>query len=127
VVVVGDKQKYLNCLITIKVQVDPQTMAPTDKLDPLAAAWVKSVCGEEVGTVAELLESKGWGKVKEKIDEGIEKANEEAVSNVARVKNWKLLSKEFSVDGGELGPSLKLKRFFIAEMYKEDIEKMYQE
>ena len=102
-------------------------MAPTDKLDPLAAAWVKSVCGEEVGTVAELLESEGWGKVKEKIDEGIEKANEEAVSNVARVKNWKLLSKEFSVDGGELGPSLKLKRFYIAEMYKEDIEKMYQE
>ena len=35
-------------------------------------------------------------------------------------------SREFSVDGGELGPSLKLKRFFVAEKYKEDIDQMYQ-
>ena len=36
-------------------------------------------------------------------------------------------SREFSVDGGELGPSLKLKRFFVAEKYKEDIDQMYQQ
>ena len=35
-------------------------------------------------------------------------------------------SREFSVDGGELGPSLKLKRFFVAEKYKDDIDQMYQ-
>ena len=78
---------------------DPETLVPTDKLDPLAAAWVKSVCGEDIETVTELLESKEWGKVKEKIDEGIGKANEVAVSNVAKVKKWKLMKKDFSVDG----------------------------
>ena len=53
--------------------------------------------------------------------------NEKAVSKVARVKDCKLSKKEFSVHGGELGPSLKLKRFHVVEMYKEEIEKMYQE
>ena len=112
--------------LPFQVQVDPQTMAPTEKLEPLAAAWVKFVCGEEPSTVSELLESKGWDKVEKAIDAGIERANEKAVSNVARVKKWKLLTKEFSIDGGELSPSLKLKRFHVSEMYKDDIEQMYQ-
>eukprot|EP00092_Neocalanus_flemingeri_P015406 GFUD01016671.1.p1 GENE.GFUD01016671.1~~GFUD01016671.1.p1 ORF type:complete len:503 (-),score=107.18 GFUD01016671.1:41-1348(-) len=126
VMVIGDRQKYLTCLLTLKVQVDPQTMAPTEKLEPLASAWVQSVCGEEPTTVSELLASQGWGKVEKAIDAGIETANEKAVSNVARIKKWTLLTKEFSVDGGELSPSLKLKRFHVSEMYKAEIEKMYE-
>ena len=39
----------------------------------------------------------------------------------------KSIFREFSVDGGELGPSLKLKRFHVVEMYKEQIEAMYLE
>ena len=31
------------------------------------------------------------------------------------------------MDGGELGPSLKLKRFHVAEVYRETIEEMYKE
>lgn len=127
VMVVGDKQKYLTCLITLKVQIDPHTMAPTDKLEPLAADWVTSICGEDISTLTELMGGKGWEKVKEEIDAGVERANEKAVSNVARVKKWKLIEKEFSVDGGELGPSLKLKRFHVVEMYRKEIEEMYQE
>jgi len=125
VMVVGDKQKYLTCLITPRVQVDPQTMAPTDKLEHLTTDWVESLCGDKPSTITELLESTGWEKVKEAIDEGIEIANEKSISNVAKVKKWKLLKKEFSVDGGELSPSLKLKRFHVAEMYKADIEQLY--
>jgi long-chain-fatty-acid--CoA ligase ACSBG len=101
-------------------------MAPTDKLEPLASDWVESVSGEKILTVAELVGSKGWGKVKEEIDAGIQRANEKAVSNVAKVKKWKLIEKEFSVDGGELGPSLKLRRFHVVEMYRNEIEKMYR-
>ena len=58
---------------------------------------------------------------------GLERANTKAVSNVARVKAWRVLPKEFSVEGGELSPSLKLKRFYVAELYKEIIDEMYQE
>ena len=101
-------------------------MAPTEKLEPLAAAWVKSLCGEEITTVSELVSSEGWEVVKKEIDKGVERANERAVSNVAKVKKWTLLMKEFSVDGGELSPSLKLKRFHIVEMYKNEIRNMYE-
>jgi len=126
VMVVGEKQKYLTCLLTLKVQIDPQTMAPTDKFDSFALEWIKSVCGEEPHTVSELLASEGWGKVEKAIDVGIERANDKAVSNVAKVKKWKLLTKEFSVDGGEFSPSLKLKRFQVSDIYRGEIEQMYR-
>ena len=58
---------------------------------------------------------------------GIEEANEVAVSNVAKVKKWRLIEKEFSVDGGEIGPSLKLKRFYGAKKYQGEIEQMYED
>ena len=124
----GDENKKkldeINCFF--QVQIDPATMTPTEKLEPLAAAWVKSMCGEEITTVSELVSSEGWEVVKKEIDKGVERANERAVSNVAKVKKWTLLMKEFSVDGGELSPSLKLKRFHIVEMYKNEIRNMYE-
>jgi long-chain-fatty-acid--CoA ligase ACSBG len=43
------------------------------------------------------------------------------------VGKFLILPKEFSVTGGELGPSLKLKRYFVAEMYANDIDRMYQD
>ena len=102
-------------------------MAPTDKLEPLASDWVESVCGGKICTVSELVGSKKWKFFKEEIDAGIQRANEKAVSNVARVKKWILIEKEFSDDGGELGPSLKLRRFHVVEMYRKEIEQMYRE
>jgi hypothetical protein len=71
----------------------------------------------------------------------MDRANARAVSNVAVIKRWAVLPRcsdgcgrpryslemfklqtltfsEFSVDGGELGPSLKLKRFHVAAMYR---------
>ena len=63
----------------------------------------------------------------ELISDGISKANEKAPNNVAKVKKWVLLEKvRFSVEGGELSPTLKLKRSFIHEKYKESIDKIYE-
>ena len=44
------------------------------------------------------------------IDEGIHRANKRAVSRAATVQKWAVLGREFTVAGGELSPSLKLKR-----------------
>jgi len=41
------------------------------------------------------------------------------------IKKFELLPKEWSIDGGELTPSLKLKRKFINEKYKDIIEGIY--
>ena len=125
VMVCGDGRAYLSCLLTPKVEMDMTTLTPTDILEPRAVAWVKSVCGEEIGTVTDLLGSPHWGKIAGAIDEGIERANERAVSNVAKIKRWTLLSRDFSVHGGELSPTLKLRRFHVAKLYEDLIEKMY--
>ena len=50
-----------------------------------------------------------------------------APSNVARVKKFRVLGTDFSVDGGELSPTLKLKRSVVAAMYSDTIEEMYAE
>merc|ERR1719341_662711 len=126
VMVVGDKRKYLTCLITLKVTVDPATLAPTDQLDPRAIAWIENIIGaKSKATVKELLSSPDWPLVESAIQAGVERANSRAVSNVANIKKWTVLPREFSVDGGELGPNLKLKRFHVVDMYRDTIENMY--
>ena len=102
-----------------------QTMKPTEKLEKQTAAWVRKVSGRDIQTVTDLLSSKAWPEVEAAITAGIEEANSRAISNVARIKKWKVLSKDFSVDGGELSPTLKLKRFKVSEVYKEEISQMY--
>jgi len=47
------------------------------------------------------------------------------LSYVERVKKFKLIEEEFTIDNGMLTPTLKLKRKKILEKYKEDLEKLY--
>ena len=61
----------------------------------------------------------------------IEKINEEVATFNKSYGNWEQIKKvvlfenEFSVDGGELTPTLKLKRKIILEKYKDQFEKIY--
>ncbi len=45
VIVVGDRRKFLSCLLTLRVEVDPATQHPTDRLDPAAREWAQKVAG----------------------------------------------------------------------------------
>jgi long-chain acyl-CoA synthetase len=47
------------------------------------------------------------------------------LSLVEKVKKFKLIKEEFTIDNGMLTPTLKLKRKKILEKYKEDLEKLY--
>jgi long-subunit acyl-CoA synthetase (AMP-forming) len=47
------------------------------------------------------------------------------LARVQAVKKFKIITTDFSVDGGELTPTLKLKRRVINEKYAGDIEGMY--
>ena len=44
-----------------------------------------------------------------------------------KIKKYRLLAEPFSMEGGELTNTLKVKRRFVAEKYKDIIDKMYKE
>ncbi len=58
---------------------------------------------------------------------GINRANSHSLSNPAKVQKFEVLPHEFSIAGGEVGPTLKTKRFIIYEKYRSIIEGMYKE
>ena len=60
------------------------------------------------------------------IQDGIDRANARAVSNATRVQKWTVLPRDLSVSGGELGPTLKLKRFAVLKKYDSTLEKIYR-
>jgi len=122
---VGEGRKFLTCLITLKVEVDPETMQPTNKLTEQVLEVLEGLSIPLVETVTELINSEGIVELDKYIREGVEKANSQAVSNAAKVQKWRILPQEFSVQGGELSPSLKLKRFHVIEKYSQVIDSMY--
>ncbi len=63
-------------------------------------------------------------KVREKFKEEIDEINQE-FGSWEQIKKYVLLSKEFSIDGGELTPTLKLKRKKIMEKYADEYKLIY--
>ncbi|SOD17984.1 AMP-dependent synthetase/ligase [Pedobacter xixiisoli] len=84
--------------------------------------WCK-VKGIEYGSNETIVENK---EVHEKFKRLIDDANKE-FGKWEQVKQFDLLPKEWSIDGGELTPKLSLKRKVILEKNKETIEKIYKD
>ncbi len=61
---------------------------------------------------------------RKKIEIFLESLNK-TLSLVEKVKKFKLVEEEFSIENGMLTPTLKLKRKRILDKYKEDLEKLY--
>ena len=63
---------------------------------------------------------------KKRIDAGIERYNrEKASSNAEKIRKFIILRQPFSIETGELTATMKVKRKFVAEKFKEDIDAMY--
>ena len=120
-VLIGDKKKYLSVFLTLKTVV--QNDMPTDKLAPEAVLWCQSV-GSNATKVSDILSGPD-GKIMSAIQAGIDRANKQAISRAACVQKWTILPLDVSIPGGELGPTLKLKRFFFNNKYSEAIERLY--
>ena len=63
-------------------------------------------------------------KDKDEIQSYVENLNN-SLSLVEKVKKFKLIKDEFTIENGMLTPTLKLKRKKILKEYKEDLEKLY--
>jgi len=120
VMMVGDRQKYVIALMTIKLLPDGQG-GFTDQLDPMAAA-VDPACK----TFKDTRKSKVWA---EYIDKGVEAANAKAISRAQHTRRYCILPGDFSPVGEvpELTPTMKLKRDVVQKKYLDAIKKTYGE
>ena len=122
-VLIGDKKKFLTVFLTFKVVME-NGETPTNALNPAAVAWCQSI-GSSATKVTDILRGPD-GRVMNAIQQGIDRVNKKAISRASQVQKWTILPLDVSVPGGELGPTLKLKRFFFNKKYSEAIERLYE-
>ena len=117
VVVVGDGRKYLTSLLTLKCKPE------TNILDDEAMKWVLSRNPHFHGKTVEDFQNDET--LCQEIMLGIQNANVKATANPHKVQKFRILDQDLSIQGGELGPTLKLKRHAIKEKYANIIDSMY--
>uniref|UniRef100_A0A2K5XMX9 long-chain-fatty-acid--CoA ligase n=1 Tax=Mandrillus leucophaeus TaxID=9568 RepID=A0A2K5XMX9_MANLE len=120
---VGDKLKFLSMLLTLKCEMNQMSGEPLDKLNLEAINFCRGL-GSQASTVTEIVKQQD-PLVYKAIQQGINAVNQEAMNNTQKIQKWVILEKDFSIYGGELGPMMKLKRHFVAQKYKKQIDLMY--
>jgi long-chain-fatty-acid--CoA ligase ACSBG len=116
VMMVGDKRKYNTLLVTLRQKPDDEN-GFVDELFGTSKDVSKAST-----TVTEAKKDPKWTAY---IEGGIKTYNKEAVSNAQKIQKFTILDVDFSVDGGELTSTQKLKRNVVVEKYSGVIEKMY--
>ena len=104
-VVVGDNRSYIAALVTIDQETFP--------------GWAEK--HGKTGEVADLLQD---GDLVGAVQDAVDRANK-SVSRAESIRKFKILAAEFSVEGGELTPTLKLKRNVVHDRFADDIENLY--
>ncbi|XP_047528028.1 long-chain-fatty-acid--CoA ligase ACSBG2-like isoform X2 [Vanessa atalanta] len=123
-VLIGDKRKFLSILLTLKAKVNGNGDA-LDELDTETRKWVANL-GSKATTISEIVRTKD-PLVHKAIEDGIARANKHAISNAQKIQKFAILPADFSLNSGELGPTLKIKRNVVYEKYKDIIEGFYKE
>lgn len=119
---IGDKKKFLSMLLTLKTEVDGEGV-PQETLSSASLDWCKSV-GSGAKTVKDVTQDE---HVLKGIQQGIDRVNEKSVSRAQKIQKWTVLPRDFSIPGGELGPTLKLRRPIVLKMYTKTIDNFYQD
>lgn len=109
IMVIGENRKFPAALIVPSYQ-NLTDWAKTNAKDILSLSKEDFLKSEEV-----------YKKVMLEVEKG-----NTNLGNWEKIKKVAILPNEFTIDGGELTPTLKLKRKVILEKYKQDIEKIYQ-
>lgn len=105
-VVIGDKRMFLSALIvpdfeTLKEYADSNKIQYSDDADLVKKPEIYEMVEKEMVRIQKKL------------------------ANYERVRKFILLDKPFTIDSGEITPSMKIKRKFVEERYAHLIEEMY--
>ncbi|GAB2749878.1 AMP-dependent synthetase/ligase [Amycolatopsis magusensis] len=105
--VVGDQRPYISALITIDEEYFP--------------SWKSQHGKPENATVAELADD---ADLRAEVQAAVDEANR-LVSHAEAIKKFAILPQDFTEAGGEVTPSMKLKRNVVTKNYATDIETLY--
>ena len=108
-VVVGDRQPYLSALIVL----DPEALPELE-----VASQISDL--KDVATAARNPEVTAY------IEQEMQHVCNEKVARYQTIKKIQVLPTTFSVDGGELTPTLKVKRNIVNEKYAAEIAAFYE-
>ncbi|XP_048887296.1 long-chain-fatty-acid--CoA ligase ACSBG1 isoform X2 [Brienomyrus brachyistius] len=122
---IGDRRKFLSMLLTLKCICNAETMEPMDEMSVEAVECCRQL-GSQALRVSDIIGGKDK-VVYRLIQEGIDRVNSRATSNAQCIQKWTVLPRDFSVSGGELGPTMKLRRPVVLELYRREIEAFYTE
>lgn len=103
-VIIGERRKFLSALITL----DPDSLQYFAEKNGLE--------GQELHNHPLLIQE---------IQRGIDEEVNPLFARVENVRKFTILPRNFSVEDGELTPTLKIKRRIVNEHFAEDIEAMY--
>ncbi|MEV6645887.1 AMP-dependent synthetase/ligase [Amycolatopsis sp. NPDC051371] len=106
--VVGDQRPFIAALVTVDEEYFPSWKSQHNK--PSAATVA------DLATDADLLAE---------IQAAVDEANKQ-VSKAEAIKKFTVLANDFTEQGGEITPSLKLKRNVVTKNYANDIESLYK-
>jgi long-chain acyl-CoA synthetase len=104
-VVVGDRRPYLVALVT---------------LDPEEAQKY----AQEHGLAEDPEELAANPDIRREVEEHVERINED-FARVEQVKKVRILPRDLSQEGGELTPTMKVKRAVVAQKYEREVEELY--
>ncbi len=110
IVVVGDKKKYLTCLITLHLQ-ENSNLLVNREVDPK----VEDVSAARVSTL--------W---KDYIQKSIDLYNKNPVSKAQKIQKFTILDTDFTLQNNCLTPTMKIKRNKIYNLFSKEITEMYQ-
>jgi long-chain acyl-CoA synthetase len=105
--VVGDGQPFIAALVTIDREALPGWRRRHGKPD-----------GDSAGDLVDDPELRG------EIAAAVEEANR-SVSRAEQIRRFRILPREFTEEGGELTPTLKVKRSVVMQRYADDIAALY--
>jgi long-chain acyl-CoA synthetase len=105
--VVGDAQPFIAALVTI----DPESFP----------AWVKQKNKPADATIASMVNDPDLNAA---IQEAVDSANK-AVSHAEAIKKFKILGVDWTEEGGQITPSLKLKRNVVMKEFSDDVASLY--
>jgi long-chain acyl-CoA synthetase len=101
-VVVGDRRKYLTCLVTLDAEAADRFMTEHGLTGPPEQS----------------------ADVRREIEQALERVNLE-MGRVEQVKKFTILPRELSIAEGELTPTLKVRRNVVTDHFAAQIEAMY--